>query len=100
MKLTDPYMKKPTSDLISMIIVAVICLVILLGQSYLYVTKSFKNVLIPMTEFPHFYSYVEDALWEVWVGMLIWPLFLFVFFVAEIIRMWRKKRSQENHGQK
>lgn len=71
----------------SHVIFGVLCLILFSVQSYLFVTKNFNDVLMPFAEHPQILSFVQAALWGVWLKMLIWPILLFLVLVLTIFRM-------------
>ena len=72
--------------------VASLCMIFLLVQSYIYLTFSFDSVLTPLAELPQTQSYVKDALLDVWSEMLIWPFMFFMLILTEVLAIWRARR--------
>ena len=67
-----------------------ICLLIFIGQTYVFATRTVEAYLVPFTESQSVYVLVHDALWSIWSGMLIWPALLFVVLITSIIEVNRK----------
>ena len=84
-------MNKLSSAKNAYMIMGVMCLVLFAGQSYIFVTKTFCRFLRPFAEHPEIHSYVQDALWDVWLRMLIWPALFFVLLTADLHNMKKDK---------
>lgn len=86
-------MSKSISRINSHLIFGVISLILFSGQTYIFITMTFQNILKPFAELPQIHSFVQEAIWDVWLRMLIWPILLFVLLLATIIRMKISRES-------
>lgn len=90
--------RKLYSETGSKVLFTVLCLIFFAGQSYIFITRTFPNVSKPFASSFEVQSFVQDALWDVWLRMLIWPALLFMILTIEIISLWKKKRGQKNQA--
>lgn len=63
-----------------------VCLSIFMAQTYVLITRTMDIYLAPFSQSENVYALVQEALWHVWSGMLIWPSLLFVVLVTLIFK--------------
>jgi hypothetical protein len=85
-------MRPEKSEIKWRIMVASICMIFLVVQSYVYLTFKFDSFLTPFVDYPTTHSFVRDALLNVWSGMLVWPFILFMLILSEILAILRARR--------
>ena len=73
-------------------IVALMLLVIFIGQSYLMVQHRFSALVAPFESHPEILTHIEEGLWGVWASMLIWPALLFMVLVLDLIRIKKSEK--------
>ena len=56
-------------------------------QSWMYLSFRFENVAKIFAKQPKIQAYVYDALEQLWLDMLMWPLLFFLVLLLTILRL-------------
>lgn len=90
-------MKKFMTERSILILFGLVMLVTLTYDSYFYLTVKFPAVAEPFASNEKLYSYVYDALKQIWMRMLYWPFLFFVILIYTIVRHSRQNSSEDMH---
>ena len=87
-------MTRKISDLTTHVIFTLMCAVMFIGQTLIYLIYKFNELAEPFEQNQAVWEHVISSIKDIWGEMLIWPALVFVLLAFRILSL-RKLRQDE-----